>query len=169
MHRWWTKKGISATVEELKKALDFINMAYIHEEYFDNMRKNLTSYTGSEGDLDISEISDDDPDVSRLIQEYNVRSLNTSYDYDSAAEASRYSLSTESIMRKLNKRGLITRRGKYDSSRDSAGQTRSNSSRLNSSRESIDYTSDTGDGHRRSFVIVQPQLKSGDYRHETNL
>ena len=48
MHRWWTKKGTSATVEELKKALDFINMAYIHEEYFDNMRKNLTSYTGND-------------------------------------------------------------------------------------------------------------------------
>lgn len=47
MHRWWTKKGTTATVEELKKALDFINMAYIHEEYFDNMRKNLTSYTGN--------------------------------------------------------------------------------------------------------------------------
>ena len=46
MHRWWTKKESSATIEELKKALDFINMAYIHEEYFDNMRKNLISYTG---------------------------------------------------------------------------------------------------------------------------
>ena len=76
------------------------------------------------------------------------------------------SMSTENIMRKLQKRGLINR-SKLDSSRDSTGRPQSysgrlSSSRLNSSRESLDYTSDTGDGQRRSFVIVQPQLKPGD-------
>ena len=73
MHRWWKKKGPSATIEELRHALDFCNIPYIEEEYFNQLQKegrlkSITSFHESEGELDASEISDVDPDVSRLIQ-----------------------------------------------------------------------------------------------------
>ena len=88
MHRWWKKKGSEATIEELQRALELVNMIYIQEEYVHQGRRtrpSVTSYTESEDDLDISQIEGDDPDVSRLIQEYHVRSLNASFDVSSAA------------------------------------------------------------------------------------
>ena len=80
MKRWWAKRGPSATIEELYTAMDIINMGYIKEERFDDRSTSVTSYTDTEDDLDISEIDEADPDVSRLITEYHARSLNASFE-----------------------------------------------------------------------------------------
>ena len=79
MQRWWKKLGASATIEELRYALEFVNMAYIQEEHYDQ-RNSITSFTDTEDELDIDEISDKDPNVSRILDEYELKSLNNSFE-----------------------------------------------------------------------------------------
>ena len=85
MHRWWKKSGPTATIEELARALDVVRIPYIEEEFFNQgsrrSGRSITAFTESEDDLDVSEISDVDPDVSRLMQEYELRSPNHSFDF----------------------------------------------------------------------------------------
>ncbi len=87
MRRWWAKKGESATIEELQIAMDIINLGYIREEHLEGRgATSVTTFTDTEDDLDISEVDEADPDVSRLITQYDVRSLNNSFDWDAVPE-----------------------------------------------------------------------------------
>ena len=153
MHRWWKKKKTEATVEELQRALDIVHLGYIEEEMIDQ-KNSLTSFTDTEDDLDISEVSDTDPDVSRLIGEYQVRSLNASFDCDAAPDPP-YGIPPEQMMARLSQRGMLrTSQSKDSLGRRSAG---SSSHRHNSSHDSL--LDENGD---RKFMIVTPQLKHAD-------
>lgn len=157
MNRWWKKKGAAATIEELQRALDIVRFGYLEEEYFDQ-RNTLTSYTDTEDELDISEISDTDPDVSRLIEEYDMRSGNNSFEIPGSPGADKMTrYNAESIIRNLNQQGLVNRRANLDVSQDSLTWRSRGSTRYDSSHESLlDESSDA------MFVIVQPQLKHSD-------
>lgn len=100
MHRWWRKKGADATIEELQRALDTIHLAYIHEEYIDQMAA-FVPHLDAEDDLDVGELSDADPNVSRLVHEYDVRSLNASFVADSGTQA--HEVHPETVLRQLQK------------------------------------------------------------------
>jgi len=167
MKRWWKKRGTSATIDELQKALDIVHTAYVQEEFF-NRRSTITSYTDTEDDLEIGEVSDNDPDVSRIISEYDVRSPNLSFECDPPA-ISGNPVNRDSLIRGLNVKGL--QKGRHDISRDSlarystasSGYFADQSFRHDMSRESIlDESSDR-------FMIIQPQLKHQEYRHETTI
>ncbi len=186
MNRWWKKRGSDATIEELQRALDLVHMGYVRDEYFD-YRASVTTYTDTEDDLDISEISDNDPDVSRLIGEFEVRSLNNSFEVENSADNRPYSISSEGIQRRLSEKSLnaSTRSSRLDYSRDSIGRPSvtserhnslnisTRSARLDTSRDSIGRPSVTSDKYNTSqdnllddtfdstnkFLIIQPQLK----------
>lgn len=85
MHKWWRKKGRDATIEELRRALDIIGIPYIEEEYLNQLRREkMTSEGGSdsdEGELSHSEIDERDPNVSRLMAEYEMKSPNHSFEF----------------------------------------------------------------------------------------
>ena len=162
MHRWWKKRGQEATIEELRQALDMCHIPYLMEELTDR-NSSLFSHSESEDNLDVSALSDQDPDVSRLMHEYEVRSLNASMEggalSDSGDPRRSFNLSADNLMRKLKEKGVTINRSKLGSRGSSLG--RSQGSYMDSSHdESMDYHSDTES--RRSFVIVQPQLKGGD-------
>ena len=151
MHRWWKRKGSTATIEELQKGLQMVKLVYVREENLDP-RLSTASFTDTEGedDLNISEVSDTDPEVTRLINEFQTRSHNNSAEWDSAPEGS----INADILRKLKKKSLD--RSRYSSSQ-SIGRSNRGSSRYASSHESLDYGSDG-----EAFYIVQPQLRSVD-------
>ena len=176
MHRWWKTKGPDATIEELRQALDIVSMPYIQEQYFHNRKSTLTSYTDTEDDLDISQISDNDPEVSRLIHEYQARSLNASFDIpgETLSPAGKMNTSKDSLLRRLEDKGLKIDRSRMVSnlsstSRDSVFKRNSEMS-LPTSKHSAsqeyydDYFSD-GES-KRAFVIVQPQLKQKDVSND---
>ena len=94
MARWWTKKGEEATIEELQNALEFVNIPFIHEEdqnasvFYpeqDEVEEEIygVDATGHPVDnssrLYLGKVPGNDPDVTRLIQEYDRRSPNASY------------------------------------------------------------------------------------------
>ena len=86
MHKWWRKKGRDATIEELRRALDIIGIQYIEEEYLNQLRKGkVTSEAASDSDDDAelshSEIDERDPNVSRLMAEYEMKSPNHSFEF----------------------------------------------------------------------------------------
>ena len=145
MHRWWRRRGNDATIEELQRALDMIQLGYIREEFYDASSK-ITSYVTSDSELDMGEISDADPDVKRLLDEYEFKSMNATFDYDSGTE-SRMRYSSDNLSR--------SGRGSRPSSRNSGRF------KFSSSRESLDEA--FGERTRKSsFVIVQPQLSNPD-------
>ena len=142
--RWWKKRGADATIEELQRALDYINLGYLREEFRDP-KKSVTTYTDTEDELDISEISDTDPDVSRLIGEYN----NNSFELDPEAH---HNMSSEHM-----RKSYTSSRGYLDVSRDSPlRRSPYNSFRHDSTKDSLDDTFES----KQKFVIVQPQLKN---------
>ena len=79
MHRWWQRRGRRATIAELQRALDSCRIAYIPEEFHDR-HSTFIAFTDSEDDLDVGQVSGNDPNVSRLIHEYNTQSANASFD-----------------------------------------------------------------------------------------
>lgn len=158
MKRWWKKSGSKATIDKLQRSLDFIHTAYIQEDFF-NRRSTITSYTDTEDDLEIGEVEDNDPDVSRFIEEYQIRSLNSSFECEPPGLSSK-PLSRDSVIRSLSEKGLL-QRGRPDVSRDSIGRLSTASSgyygdhnyRPDLSRDSmLDESTDR-------FLIIQPQLK----------
>ena len=156
MKRWWKKRGSSATLDELQKALEIVHTAYVQEEFF-NQRSTLTSYTDTEDDLEIGEVSDHDPDVSRIIGEYESRSPNSSFEIDPPAISGK-PVNRDSV-RSMSERSIG--RGRHDFSRESLGRYSTASSgyfadqsfRHDTSRDSfLDESSD-------KFTIITPQLK----------
>lgn len=183
MHRWWQKKGSAATIEQLQKALELVNMVYIQEIYYNDPvhgRSSVAQYTDTEEEnLDISGISDHDPEVRRLNEEYNMRSLNASFD---VSKAPNRELNTEQLIQKLEQKRL-NKSGSFTGLHfDDGDPTALNRSRIGSgrnsrtskvSRTSLNYSSedmgmeyDSDGDHRRSFVIVQPQLKPKDVSNQ---
>ena len=43
MQRWWHKRGPEATIDELQRSLEVVNMAYVTDEIDDKRRSELTS------------------------------------------------------------------------------------------------------------------------------
>ncbi len=178
MHRWWKKKGSGATIEQLQYALDLLSMAHINEEY---VQKSATESlqigdTAEDDRLEISELSDpeNDPDVSRLIEEYHVRSANASFDTSGFVQPSGVSQSPVG-----QQKSTFNPKQLSDKLEDSVG-SRIDRSRVSSIHDSLPrdsrgsrqyYDSDgpmsdqegSADGsHSHSFIIMQPQLQSKD-------
>lgn len=119
MRRWWAKRGPNATIDELYMAMDIISMGYIKEEHFGDRTTSVTAYTDTDDDLDISEIDEADPDVSRLMSEYHARSLNASFECDVPPEnrastsalppPSASSVSSDNLLQRLEQRGVLPR------------------------------------------------------------
>ena len=106
--RWWKKRGPEATIEELQRALDYINLGYLREEFRDP-KASVTTYTDTEDELDISEISDNDPDVRRLMGELS----NSSFELDPEAH---HDMCSEHIVK-----SNASSRGQLNMSADSQG------------------------------------------------
>ena len=154
MKRWWAKRGPAATIEELYMAMDIINMGYIKEEHFDDRTTSVTSYTDTEDDLDISEIDEADPDVSRLMTEYHARSLNASFECDVPPEnrGNMYgtgstnnigapgfsSVSADNLLQRMDQRGMLSSRTGSVGSRGT----------LDASRNTLDVSRDNLSGRR---------------------
>lgn len=104
MRRWWYKKGDQATIQELQRALDLIQMFYIQEEIVNRGDETSTfiKYLENEDELETGEVAGDDPNVSHLDQEYNSRSLNNSFISNSVRSTKRSEeFTSEKVMRKL--------------------------------------------------------------------
>jgi len=72
MGRWWRRKGTAATVTQLRDALDLIAVPYVDE---DNLPTFSTSFAvdSDVDELDVGEVTEHDPDVSRLMRNYRTR------------------------------------------------------------------------------------------------
>ena len=181
LNRWWVKKGASATIDELKSSLDLVNMPYIQDETVNDYFSHESEFDDDD-ELDISEIDENDPNVSRYIEEYDIRSLNNSFDLntsglDRATSASLVSpihspqLSATNLSNRLAEKGLLASDGSLGRSpKDRSIQTLSSLS----STEPVapvyhstpTYHSTDLDISRESrqaaFVITQPQLANVD-------
>jgi hypothetical protein len=191
MARWWKKKGIEATVDELRDTLDLIAVPYVQEEYTD-LRSNFSASFGfdseSEG-LDVGEVTETDPNVSRLMRNYKVRSLNASFNRDHSSSLSRAGPpSADTLSRRLKQRGLIPEdsspvniratRGMLLSapqSRDSTllhgnvASAKNGSFRVFSSQDSLDNVDSAGEDGSRQKSVRRSRLISDDFRCESNL
>jgi len=72
MSRWWKRKGNSATVAELREALDLIGVPYVDEDNVDARPSFSTSFAIDSDleELDVGEVTETDPNVSRLMNTY---------------------------------------------------------------------------------------------------
>lgn len=193
MARWWKTKGHAATIEELRRALDLINLPCVQDETF-NPKAVDSFFPGSDDrrGLECREIEVADPDVSRLLQEYNQRSHNSSFAaLDPASTPAVATFGSDSLLRQTQEKNLLLhstpnlRLSKSSDSRDmSLGRndsrdggggsfarlhSRNGSFRLFSSQDSLNMDNTGDDNKRKSFQIVQPKLKGKDFRHESNI
>ena len=189
LDRWWHRKGMEATIDELKTALDLVTMPYIVDEAFGEKRfSDAESDVEYSGILDISEIDDNDPNVSRYIEEYDYRSMNNSFDLNISTgnHMRNTSLSAENITQRLVQTGITpVHQSASSSAIDSTSLPHSSSSLLGQPGAAHHYSAtplsvrthshsvDTGlynqhlDTSRISnqppaFVITQPQLERVD-------
>ena len=78
MSRWWRRLGNEATVTQLRDALELVQVPYVDE---DNAGVGQPSFSTSfavedsdvEEQLDVGEVTEADPDVSRLMRTYRTR------------------------------------------------------------------------------------------------
>ena len=71
MARWWKRKGNSATVTQLRDALDLIQVPYVDEDV--DTRHSFSASFAIDSDpeeLDVGEVTENDPNVSRLMNTY---------------------------------------------------------------------------------------------------
>ena len=86
MHRWWQSQGAAATIERLRDALDFARLQYVRDD-------DAPDLQGGGGEpFDVGELDDANPEVGRLLREYNERSLDASLDLDTPAVRGRHEL-----------------------------------------------------------------------------
>ena len=181
MRRWWAKRGPAATIEELYMAMDIINMGYIKEEHFDARASSVTSYTDTEDDLDISEIDEADPDVSRLMTEYHARSLNASFECDIPPEnrGSSYgigstnnmvippgssSVSADNLLQRLDQPGLLP---SHSGSVGSRGTLDASRNTLDVSRDNLaGRRSPYGSGRRSPYGSGRRSPHNNSYRYD---
>lgn len=99
MRRWWKDQGQYATIEALKVGLDAAKIPYLMEKFeHDNGTTTCTDTETDGEELALSEMSDADPEVNRLIQEYEVKSLNSSF------ESGDFNLSVDNLLRPPSQR-----------------------------------------------------------------
>ena len=107
MNRWWKEKGSAATIDELHRALELVEMASIKQEYFDPKTNNNFSFMNDDtATLDVGEIAETDPNVSRLSRQYTMRSLNASFNVENAPINSPAPFSANTLERRLQQRLL---------------------------------------------------------------
>jgi len=86
MARWWKRRGTEATVEELRECLDLVGVTYVQEECPSGVGRPTLStsfvFDSDHDELDVGEVADTDPNVSRLMRSYKVRSMNASFGPD---------------------------------------------------------------------------------------
>jgi len=75
MARWWRRLGSAATVTQLRDALDLVQVPYVDEDGAGLQPSFSTSFVvDSDADeLDVGEVDEQDPDVSRLMRSYRTR------------------------------------------------------------------------------------------------
>jgi len=75
MARWWKRKGNDATVTQLRDALDLIQVPYVDEDNADVRPSFSTSFAidSDLDELDVGEVTEEDPNVSRLMHTYRTR------------------------------------------------------------------------------------------------
>jgi len=162
MHRWWQKHGRRATIAELQRALDACHIAYIPEEFMDR-HASFIAFTDSEDDLDVGQVSEADPNVSRLIQEYDTQSANVSYDRPPSLPTS----SSPQVLDNLQKAASKVKRIKSGSRPDvpakpsvpakPKNRTSSSRSSKSSSREVTKAAEPESTDERKRMAIVYPQ------------
>jgi len=163
MHRWWQRRGYRATIAELQRALDACHVAYIPEEFYDQ-HASFISYTDSEDDLDVGRVSEADPNVSRLIQEYETQSANASFDQPPALPTN----PPPQVLNNLQQAASKVKKLKSGSRPDvpakpavpAKPKTKTSSSRSSksSSRKVTNAAEpDNSDERRRAMAIVHPQ------------
>lgn len=99
MARWWKRRGTEATVEVLRECLDVIGVPYVQEECPGIGRPSQSTSFAFESEpeeLDVGEVADTDPNVSRLIRSYKVRSMNASFGPDTMRRSGSNDLDLES-------------------------------------------------------------------------
>lgn len=81
MSRWWKRKGNSATVTQLRDALDLIEVPYVDEDNVDSRPSFSTSFAIDSDleELDVGEVTETDPNVSRLMHTYRTRYFHSPY------------------------------------------------------------------------------------------
>jgi len=174
MHRWWQRRGRRATIGELQRALDACRIAYIPEQFHDR-HASFVAYTDSEDDLDVGPVSGDDPNVSRLIHEYDAQSANASFDQPQQPAATD---PQPQVLHNLQQAASRAKRLKSGSRPDVPAKPsvapkpkkKSTSSRTSrsSERDSVNAAeADTGDVRRPAMAIVypQPSMVSANYPH----
>lgn len=194
MNRWWTQKGQAATIEELRRSLELINLPFVQDETLNvTMANSFFSTSDLENKLAFEEVEAADPEVSRMIHEYNQHSHNASFNADHRqSPQTAQPFSSDALLRQMQQKGLTSKSspnlrnsqvkpgdnwgsnvGRSDS-RDGSffrHQSRNESLRLVSSQDSLN-TENVGEDKRKSFMIVQPQLKTSKdkkFRHESNM
>jgi len=73
MSRWWKRKGNSATVAQLRDALDLIQVPYVDEENAGAGQPSFSTSFVIDSDLeelDVGDVNETDPNVSRLMDTY---------------------------------------------------------------------------------------------------
>jgi len=162
MHRWWQRRGRRATIAELQRALDACRIAYIPEEFYDR-HASFVAYTDSEDDLAVGEVSEADPNVSRLIQEYDTQSANASFEQPPPLPTT-----APPVLHNLQQAAARVKRLKSGSRPDvpakpavaAKPKTKVSSSRSSrsSDREVMKVTeAESNDDRRRATAVVHPQ------------
>lgn len=182
MNRWWNQKGQAATIEELRRSLELINIPFVQDETLNvTMANSFFSTSDLENKLACEEVDAFDPEVTRMIQEYNQHSHNASFNADQRqSPRTAQPFSSDALLRQMQQKGLLTKSSpslrnsqlKPGDNRDSSmgrsdsrdasfirHQSRNESLRIFSSEDSLN-TENVGDDKQKSFVIAQPQLKT---------
>ncbi|ESO06127.1 hypothetical protein HELRODRAFT_160275 [Helobdella robusta] len=131
MQRWWHTKGDGATIQELQKALDLLQIFYIEEELNDNEQPENSHFKVTEDILDVGVVTTKNPNVSRMSEEYNTKSLNNSFINSSRETKFVDDLSPEKVLKKnqFNSNGMnelltsvnkLSRRNPHDESSDAS-------------------------------------------------
>jgi len=156
MHRWWSRKGRGATIEQLHRALDSVHIPYIKEE-FNDKRASVIPYSDTEDELDVGQISDSNPNVKSLLREYEIRSLNASINAEHPPPLPLVpppSNSQDAVV-------LLTKQKAARAERQRSGSYLDSSSELRPlPREQSDSGQDSGSEERRKTAVVRPQPSS---------
>jgi len=80
MSRWWRRQGSDATVTQLRDALDLINVPYVDDDNVNVQPSFSTSFVidSDMEELDVGEVTETDPNVSRLMHSYQTRYVDSS-------------------------------------------------------------------------------------------
>ena len=160
MHRWWQRRGHRATIAELQQALDACRIAYIPEEFTDR-HTSFIAFTDSEDDLDVGQVSENDPNVSRLIQEYDTQSANASFDQPLSQPTNPQPQVLQNLQQAASRAKRLKSASRPDVPAKPAVPAKPKTKGSRTSRSSREVTNaedaDNTDDRRRATAIVYPQ------------